>query len=425
MTRLDRGLLLTLTLVASLCSGAAAMSTSTLVNTIDTSMLSPPSPDPAGLEYHPTNDRLIISDSEVNEVAIFTGVNVWETTLDGTIVATSVTTAFSNEPTGVAYNPGNQHWFFTDDNARRVFEVDLGTDGTLGTADDVVTNFKTSTFGCTDPEGLAYDTDQGHLFVVDGAGAEVYEVDAGPNGVFDGVSPDGDDVVVQFDVEIIGLRDPEGVAYNADAGTLYIVDRRTDIVAETARDGMLISRIDIGFTGIKNPAGIVHAPASTNPADKHLYICDRAVDNGSDPDENDGMIFEITIPVCQDVDGDGRTDCDVDCDDSSNQVWSAPTEVVNVRFDSDHETLRWDPPLLPGAVSILYDTIRSDDVADFDTLATCIETDDGSDLLALDSQAPSSGSAFYYLVRAENGCPSGQGSLGPGDGGARSARSCP
>ncbi len=54
---------------------------SKLVQTIDTSAFIPPSPDTAGIAYLPASDRLLASDSEVNEpnfVHLFTGNNVFQ-----------------------------------------------------------------------------------------------------------------------------------------------------------------------------------------------------------------------------------------------------------------------------------------------------------------------------------------------------------
>jgi hypothetical protein len=125
-----------------------------LVRTTLTSQWSPPSPDPSGVAYIPSSNHLLISDGEVEEMSIFDGANVWEATLSGSPVQEfSTHPTFSDEPTGVAYNPGNQHLFFTDDTGtRRVYELDPGPDGTYGTSDDIITSFKTGDFGNSDPE---------------------------------------------------------------------------------------------------------------------------------------------------------------------------------------------------------------------------------------------------------------------------------
>ena len=88
--------------------------------------------------------------------------------------------------------------------------------------------------------------------------------------------------------------------------------------------------------------------------------------------------------------------------------------------------LNWDPPLEPGADGVVYDAVRSNDPADFVSGASCVVTDT-SNPTATDNAEPASGATFYYLLRAENGCSAGQGSLGQTSGGAErsAARSCP
>ena len=55
----------------------------TLVQTIDTSTYSPSSPDPSGIVYMPAQDRLLISDSEVNETGLYQGFNLFTATRTG------------------------------------------------------------------------------------------------------------------------------------------------------------------------------------------------------------------------------------------------------------------------------------------------------------------------------------------------------
>lgn len=270
---------------------------SVLIQTIYTSEWSPPSPDPAGIAYLPSSNTLLVSDSEVNEMpALFTGVNVFETTLNNSPVATYSTTAFSNEPTDIAFNPVNQHLFYTDDDEKRVFEINPGLDGDIGTADDIITSFSTKAFDCHDPEGITYDHAQGHLFISDGLNAEIYEVSPGANGLFDGIAPLGDDEVTTFDTAIFGLIDPEGVEFNPDAGTLFIVSRDANMVIEATPQGAAIRALDISFIPGSTFSGVAYAPGSDNPAQKNLYITDRGIDNNEDPNENDGKIYEVLLP---------------------------------------------------------------------------------------------------------------------------------
>lgn len=263
----------------------------TYVNTIYASEWSPPSPDPAGAAYIPPSNTLLISDSEVNEIPhLFTGVNIFETTLSGDVIDTFGSTSFSEEPTGIAYNPTNGHIFISDDSNREVYEIDTGVDGILGTIDDIITSFDTRNFNSDDPEGIAFDTWQGYLFIADGVNAEIYEVAPGVNGIFDGIPPTGDDVLSQFDTYVMGLHDPEGVEFNPNTGNLYIVSGANDIVVEATTTGEVVEVFDIAFLNADSPAGLAYIPSSNN-----LYITDRGVDNNNDPNENDGRIYEINL----------------------------------------------------------------------------------------------------------------------------------
>jgi len=278
---------------------AAAALTSNLVATTLTSAFNPPSPDPSGIAYLPASGTLWVCDGEVEEMPIFAGVQVWETTLGGGVLSTHnvqpppAGSAFSNEPVGVTVNPANRHLFYSDDDVKKVFEADPGTDGLYHTGDDVVTSFSTLEFGSGDPEDILYDPSDGVLFVDDGVNAEIYRVSPGTNGVFDGVTS-GDDVFTQFDTSVLGITDPEGITLNGDNGNLYIVGNPVTVVAEITKSGTLVRMIDISAANAVKPAGLAYAPGSLDPSAKNLYIVDRGVDNIQNPSENDGKMYEMT-----------------------------------------------------------------------------------------------------------------------------------
>ena len=315
---------LTALAVMSAPSLAQADTEACLIRTTDTSRWSPASPDPTGITVLP-NGHLLVSDSEVEECvngnppAYWEGANLFEVTRSGTLVATSTTYTplansctprfgtganFSKEPTGVAINPSNGHLFVADDAAgpyrrkldddqKKVFEVDPGLDGRYGTADDIVTSFDTTAFGSFAPEGIVVGQD--NLFVADRIGLEVYQLAPGVNGIFDGVPPAGDDVVVtHFNTASLGILDLQGIAFNSDSDTLYLIGGNQQLV-ETTTAGTLVQQIDISSVNACLPGDVAWAASSLSARVKHLYITERGVDNDTDRFANDGKVYEVSL----------------------------------------------------------------------------------------------------------------------------------
>jgi PKD repeat protein len=77
-----------------------------------------------------------------------------------------------------------------------------------------------------------------------------------------------------------------------------VVDSTSEAIYELNRELMLISTVDISASNQLFAAGITVAPATDDPNRYDFYIVDRGVDNDSDPNENDGRIYEMrtTLP---------------------------------------------------------------------------------------------------------------------------------
>ncbi|MEO8356166.1 MAG: hypothetical protein ABI621_09645 [Chloroflexota bacterium] len=279
-------------------AAAASSFTVSLVKTIDMSGFTPPSPDPSGLTYVSGNNRLVVSDAEVeetvNNVTHFRGVNVWEMTLGGSVTRTAniskkapTVVAMTNEPTGTAWNPSNGHFYFSDDSSgTNVFDLNPGADGWIGTSDDSWTGFDTNAVGNGDPEGIAYDTWNNRLFVADGVSAEVYQY------TLTGT------LVSHFDVQAYGVMDPEAVEFNPESGTLFVMSSNNSslIMIETTISGALLQTINISATNARVPAGLAYAPASDGSGAMHFYIVDRGIDNNDNATIVDGKLYETTAP---------------------------------------------------------------------------------------------------------------------------------
>jgi hypothetical protein len=276
---------------------APVETTGTLVRQSQLSQLSPPSPDPSGIVYMSDTDRLLVADSEVDEMSIYAGVNMWQIARDGsTLYDTGTTLKFSKEATGVGYDPTNKRVFVSDDDKGKVFQITTGGDNRFGTSDDPVSSISARAFGDDDVEDVTYDSESGDLFLTQGVGAEVWRVTDGANGRFDGVAPGGDDQVSHFDVGVYGITDLEGIGYSPTRDSLFLADRKYTKIVEVTKDGALVQSIDVAAIKMPNPAAITLAPATDDPTRTDLYVTTRGVDNDNHPDENDGKMFEISAP---------------------------------------------------------------------------------------------------------------------------------
>jgi hypothetical protein len=363
---------------------ARAAASPTLVRIIDASSWgSPviPAPDPMGLTYDSQHNRLIITDSEVEEKvtqsgttympAYWHGANVFEFTLGGTMTRTTNiatvtdqldpadatghtflpnTNGFTDEAADIAYNPtGNGTLYVVDDDRDLVTTIPLGSNGILDATDGPRTSFTTRDM-TGDPEGIGFGLVSGTptLFISAGEGPlpkpetnwaanqhrihEIYRLQPGPNGVFDGpavpagVDPvnwdsNGDDIMFHFDTcnpsdplvpsspctSPINQHDPEDVAYDPISGNLFMGSRdvptdpnapssgNTVVVTETTVNGAMVDSYNLGDIKGLRVSGIAVAPASGNASERSLYVADRGADNNSDRLKNDGRIFEFQL----------------------------------------------------------------------------------------------------------------------------------
>jgi hypothetical protein len=262
----------------------------TVVQSVQTSRFSPPSPDPSGITYLPGSDRLLIVDSEVEEMSIYRSVDLWEVGRSGAVQRTGNVTRFSKEPTGVAYDPASETLWVSDDNTFRITPVKAGSDGRFGTSDDVASPYlDAKSVGNGDPEGVTVDTTTGDLYLAGGTTRAFYRLGRGPDGRF-GTS---DDVKGKFDVGAYGLRDMEGIAFDEARQTLVAFCTSSKRLYELDRTGHLLRMIDISAISPRGGGDVAIAPASSGVGTSYWIVL-RGVDNDADSNENDGKLFEVS-----------------------------------------------------------------------------------------------------------------------------------
>ena len=100
-------------------------------------------------------------------------------------------------------------------------------------------------------------------------------------------------------------------------------------------------------------------------------------------------------------------------------------ELAPGHAEADAETFVWSPATEPGAAAVTYELLRGSGANNFVTGTACIGVG-SAEPRATDPTLPVLGDVLYYLARAVNDCPGGDGSVGQSSAGEpRPARSCP
>jgi len=278
--------------VCSLLPGtqpAAAATNAALVRVTLTSNWPTHSPDPMGLTYNRKTRKLLISDSEVDEIpALWKGKNFFVAKRGGRLLATGTFKKFTLEPEDLAWDGKDKALFVTDDDLDRVFRVGRGKDKRFGTRDDaVITVLHTHRFGSFDPEGLAWRGGRVPMLIVsDSTNRRVYKIRRGKDRRFG----TRDDIVQSFGTHKYGFTTAEDVAIRGKH--LFIISSRQEYILETTMKGGLVQKIDISGLGIRSASGIAFAPG-TDGGRSRLYLTASGVDNNVNPNENDGRLFEL------------------------------------------------------------------------------------------------------------------------------------
>ncbi|NUQ63491.1 MAG: IPT/TIG domain-containing protein [Pirellulales bacterium] len=236
------------------------------------------STDPASVVYHPSG-HLFIADSEINELSVFTGKNVFEVSLTGDHVFAEYATG-NDEPTGITYNERDGFFYITNDDTRTISRYDASLRSALAAV-----STQAADAVLKDPEGITSDP-SGNLYVVNGV--------SGQTGRWVAAFNSNMQFLYKFSLTD-RMADAEGIAYNRANQHLYIVSQAEMAILEYTLDGTYLETYDIGQFSPrpKSPQGLTFGATSypyDDPAAMSIYIADGGVDN-----QADGGIFEASI----------------------------------------------------------------------------------------------------------------------------------
>ena len=159
-------------------------------------------------------------------------------------------------------------------------------------------------------------------------------------------------------------------------------------------------------------------------------VCEGECSVGLNTCTSDTQCIAAQVDLCEGTCTLGLNICggDVDCTVPQTDLCQGGCTIGANPCSSDAacvapavDTLFWQEPAEIGGTGVVFDTLRSPVSTDFDASAVCVETD-GLDRITSDATVPASGGAFYYLIRVENDCPTGN--MGSGVAGPRTGKVC-
>ena len=269
----------------STAAGSIAPPTPTVVGSTDMAALG--STDPSGIAYVP-GMGFFVSDAEVEEGPFFRSTNLWRLQPDGTQVQSYSLLNFTSEPTGLAYDSGTGRLYISDDDKFKIYWVDPANPQVkLG-------EFDLKHLGCNDPEDVAVNPNNGHLFIVNGdqvAGPTantIVEIDNTGTQIFS---------VIHLPPEI---KDAEALAYDPAHDVFYVGGGFSSDIWVVDHSGNMLQKIDVleGYRHeVNNTAvnvkDIELAPSSDpndDPGTLNLYVADFGWSHVSD-----GRMLEVDL----------------------------------------------------------------------------------------------------------------------------------
>src|SRR4051812_15086996 len=244
--------------------------------------------DPSGLTYDPATGTLYLVDSEVDEVTPRGAANMWALNLDGTLKPNGAISlyGYTTEPTGIAFDPTTGKMYITDDDTFNIYVTNVANPSAK------LSQFATKPLGGDDPEEVAFNPVNGHLYIANGsdiAHPEIIEIDS-----------IGTQVIRNIPLPAV-IKDPEAVVYDAAHDVFFVGIENGHEIWMVDHNGNILNDINI-FANYRNPVnngsvnlkGLTLAPSSDpndDPSVLSLYAADFGVSH-----VNDGRLFEISNP---------------------------------------------------------------------------------------------------------------------------------
>src|SRR6185503_175758 len=173
------------------------------------------------------------------------------------------------DPINVTFDNQVGRLLILNNSANRLLEVREDANGNLDPK--ALTRYDVRSSALQNPQGMAFDSARGILYILDAVGPRLVGVQVGAGGTFEGAT------VTVVDFSTSGLGAVRGLAFDPTTGSLHIMVPTEQKLYELTLNAEVVAERDLTEFGLKDPQGIVFAPSgdqTDDPAQMNLFLAD-------------------------------------------------------------------------------------------------------------------------------------------------------
>src|SRR5688572_11813542 len=196
------------------------------------------------------------------------------------------------DPINLAFDNQVGRLLILHSSANQLLEVREDANGNLDPR--TLTRYDIRNFALQNPQGMAFDAANGILYILDATGPRLLVVTPGANGTFEGAA------VTPVDLSSSGLAAVRGLAFDPSTGNLHIMVPVEQKLYELTLSGQLVAERALTEFGLKDPQGIVFAPTgdqTDDPSLVNLFLADSGFNDQQivADSQSTGQILELSL----------------------------------------------------------------------------------------------------------------------------------
>lgn len=242
--------------------------------------------DPQGLVFSPEANTFLILDRSGNATLVTMGEDP---------AGTQVISEVRDDPLNAAFDAWSSGLFVLKGRQAQLARIQADGKG-LPDLSAAPARFAFDSLGLADPQGITFRPDDGRLFILDAGNAQIVSVAPDAALGFDADAAARSNNIKRISLKKLGngLR---GIAYNPQNGNLYVSDPAGKKLHELTQSGELVSTFDLEALEIHDPSAMTFAPSVDNTDDPDIYdlfILDRG-DSAQRTKTSGGQIVELSL----------------------------------------------------------------------------------------------------------------------------------